>query len=99
MHAPAPAPAAAADRTLSTHTTFGDGWLAVKQETDQGQNPFKLWKAQPGSSERRGRAKWTCNAHVRCKVELELKRAPGGGFTLSVNAEKHSKEPPGGSKR
>ena len=58
---------------IGTYTTFSDGRKGVKEETDHGQNPQKLWKTVPGSSERRGRAKWTCSAHVGCKVELVLK--------------------------
>ena len=96
--APAPAPPPAA-REIGTYTTFSDGRKGVKEETDLGQNPQKLWKTVPGSSERRGRAKWTCSAHVGCKVELVLKRSREGGFTLSRNDAKHTKEPPGGSKR
>ena len=83
----------------SWHATFGDGRLAVKKETDQGQNPLSLWKAKPGSSEKKGRARWVCGAHVKCKVELLLAKGDGGGFTLCSNGEKHTKDPPGGAKR
>ena len=84
---------------LSTHTTFADGRLAVKQETDNQGNPHALWGALSGSSETRGRAKWKCIAHVHCRVELILSRADGGGFKLTCNGLAHTKEPPGGSKR
>ena len=44
--------------------------VAVKEEKDGGGNPHSLWRAQSGSSAKRGRATWSCAAHENCQVKL-----------------------------
>ena len=82
-----------------SYATWGEGKKAVAEHTAAGANPWCVWKSVPGASEKRGRAKWTCGAHVDCKVELVLAKERGGGFSLTCSDATHGPDPPGGARR
>ena len=79
--------------------TWAEGKKAAQKHSDRGRNPHCLWRAVPGSSERRNRARWQCCAHVECAVVLTLGLAEGGGFCLTCNGAQHGREPAGGPYR
>ena len=86
-------------RDATWHATWAEGHKAVQKHTDEGGNPHCLWRALPGSSQKRNRARWQCRAHEDCPVVLSLGLALGGGFCLSTNGAEHGREPDGGPYR
>lgn len=86
-------------RVIARPRNWAEGKRAAQGERDGGENALSLWSAQPGSSERRGRARWRCSAHEQCGVVLSLEKEAGHGFILLRNDAQHTNAPVGGAKR